>query len=238
MPFVQDANKQLTASVTGMVDSYRLYTNALRGIAIGLLTGIGNGTRSFLSMNRELAHARNTFLDSIETHIWGASVKASVSALDAVSLGRHTETRDKELAVSETLTRGFANDMMTRASEQSMRDVRAVEGYLRKQLVQGRHFVGSQEIEHELEFKFTDRTGRAIKSEDYLHREFNWASRQLFNYLVVHGLIDRGEETGVVSGGSKNGFEFSLADFDKYTSSIFHHNSVALVSPTDNYSVT
>lgn len=238
MPFVQDANKQMTASVAGMVESYRLYTNALRGIAVGLLTGIGNGTKSFMSMNRDLTLARNSFLDTIEAHILSATGRAAVSALDAVSRGRHSDTRDKELAVSETLSRGFARDMLTRASEQSMRDVRAVEGYLRKQLIQGRHFVGSHEIEQELAFEFTDRSGRAIKSDDYLRREFNWAVRQLFNYLVVHGLIDRGEETGVVSGGSKSGMEFSLADYDKHTSSVFHHNSTALVSPTDNYSVT
>lgn len=238
MQFVQDANRHIKANVATMVGAYSLYTSALRGIAIGLLTGIGNGTKSFLAMNRELHAARQSFLDSIEQHVGETVARASLSAIDAVSRGKHTDTRDSEMAVADTLSRGFANDMMARADEQSKRDVRTVENYLRKQLTQGRHFVGSQEIEYELQFAFADRSGREIKSDDYLRREFNWAVRQLFNYLVIHGLIERGEEYGLVSGGSKNGVEFSLAEYDKYLSSVFHHNSTALVSPIDNYSVT
>lgn len=236
MPSASAVNEYLDSAVQHTRDQYRGFTQALRGLCAETLTGLANGTASFLGVTRGLEQLHVATLHTMRQHIEDVVRQAALNAYDSAAEFDSTLNTDKTLAVAESLTAGFAAHLVALLDTQMQRDVRQADNFVRTQLTQGRFFATTEELSVDLAFKHTDRGGRQIDSADYIQREVNWSLRQHHNTVLIYALSTAGHEEARVEGGSKSGQVVRLDDYDKVGPTIFHHNSKATLHP--NYSVS
>lgn len=236
MQFALDVNRELATRVEKIVKRYEVFTHSLRGAVADFLSGLADGTRSFLSVARELDQLKNSCLHAIADAYLQDARAVSVSALELVQAFDAGVAGDEALKVAGSLENGFYDSVLGLISEQMSADIRVAENYIRAQLTQGRFFASTKELRAELEFAHVTRAGRRLDSLDYVRREVNWSLRQLHNHVVIFALSTRGHEQGRVVGGSKDGDVIELDQYDKLSPTYFHHNSKSILSP--NYSVS
>lgn len=236
MPSASAVNEYLTAAVQYTCEQYRGFTQALRGLSADTLTGLSNGTASFLSVNRGFEQLSSTTLRAVRQHVEEVVRQAALNAYDSAAEFDSTLNADQSLAVAESLTGGFVTHLVSLIETQVQSDLRQADTFVRKQLTQGRFFATTEELSTDLSFKHTDRAGRQIDSADYIQREVNWSLRQHHNTVLIYALSTAGHEEARVEGGSKSGQVIRLDDYDKVSPIIFHHNSKAVLHP--NYSVS
>lgn len=237
MPSVSADNLRISQATADLREQYKAFTTGLRGLTGEILTGLSNGTKSFLSMSRELeafsALQTRTMIERSEYALRDAAQSALVASEKATS----AMPNESAYAASDALVAGFIESVSGAIETQAKKDVQAAEMFLRKQLTQGRFFATTKELSMELVFKHRDRSGREIDSDEYAFRELNWSLRQHYNTVLMFACSGNGHDVFVVDGGSKAGTAVSLDDYDKLSGAIFHHNSKALLQPT-NYSVS
>lgn len=237
MPSVSADNLFITDSALEAHNRYKMFLSGLRGLAGEILSGLNNGTKSFLGMSRELNNFADTFADQMRDYSDYTLREAAQRSLTASERATGISVDERAFAASDALVAGFDETLSDVVQKQIRRDVAAVETFLRKSLTMGRFFATTEELNLDLTFKFTDRSGRQLDSDQYVYREINWGLRQHYNTILLVAGSAAGLETFVVDGGSKAGQVVSLDDYDKISGAIFHHNSKALLQPT-NYSVS
>jgi len=229
MQSVSVDNMRVGASVAGTVDLYRNFTIAMRGAAAELLSGISNGTKSLVAMDRDFKRLADDFEHMLAGQVGYSLREGSGNALRACEEQTRSHATDRSLAVADTLVASFTDSVVSTISAQMRADVRTAEDFVRRQLMGGRAFATTDQIATELEFKFKDKSGRQIDSADHVFREVNWSYRANFNTTLLFAASSFGIEEFEVEGGSKSGEVVSLDDYDKKSGSIFHHNSKALL---------
>lgn len=237
MPSVSADNQFITASAQEARFRYDAFLSGLRGLAAEILAGLNNGTKSFLGMSRELSDFAESFRGQMRDFSDYTLREAAQSALTASESATGVRVDERGFATSDALVAGFEETLNDVLGKQIKHDVMATEQFLRRSLTQGRFFATSEELSHDLSFKHTDRSGRQIDSGEYVFRETNWALRQHYNSILLVAGAAAGLESFVIDGGSKAGQMVSLDDYDKISGAVFHHNSKALLQPT-NYSVS
>lgn len=237
MPLVSADNLFITASALEADTRYRAFLSGLRGLTSEILSGLNNGTKSFLGMSRELNDFAENFASQMRDYNDFTLREAAQRALTASERATGVNVDDRGFAASDALVAGFDETLADVVGKQIRRDVTAAETFLRKSLTMGRFFATTEELNLDLAFKHTDRSGRQIDSSQYVLREVNWALRQHYNSILMVAASAAGAETFVVDGGSKAGQVVTLDDYDKISGAVFHHNSKALLQPT-NYSVS
>lgn len=238
MQSVSADNLLITAAASSAREGYAAFLSGLRGVVAEGLSGISNGTKSLMGIERDVKrladHHEERVLEQLKRELLGASL----SALSASERAGGGYTSERSLAVSESLVAGFYNSLSETVGKQMKRDAAKADTFMRRQLIQGRSFATTEELIHDLTFKFVDKSGREIDSDEYAFREANWALRQHFNSVLLYSASELGVEMFVVDGGSKSGTKLTLDDYDKHSGAIFHHNSKALLQPLTNYSVS
>jgi len=237
MPSVSADNLFITQSALEANTRYKAFLSGLRGLAGEILSGLNNGTKSFLGMNRELDRFANNFIDQMRDFNDYTLRGAAQRALTASEQATGVFVAERAMAASDALVAGFDETLFETVARQVKRDVVATETFLRKSLTMGRFFATTEELNLDLTFKYVDRSGRELDSDQYVYREVNWGLRQHYNSILLVAGAAAGLETFVVDGGSKAGQVVTLDDYDKVSGAIFHHNSKALLQPT-NYSVS
>lgn len=238
MQSVSADNLLITAAAASAREGYVAFLSGLRGVVAEGLSGISNGTKSLMGIERDVKRLTEHHEELVLEQLKRELLSASLSALRASERSGAGYVSERSVAVSESLAAGFYNSLSETVSKQMRRDASKADAFMRRQLIQGRAFATTEELIHDLTFKFVDRSGREIDSEEYAFREANWALRQHFNSVLLYSASELGIEMFVVEGGSKSGTKLSLEDYDKYSGSIFHHNSKALLQPLTNYSVS
>lgn len=237
MSSVSADNQLVTRSAREIRELYQDYLSGLRGLSTEILAGLNNGTKSFLGVERELDDHARRFKERIRDALGKALVDAAQAALGASSRASGSDIAERSLAIADTLVAGFMSSVSENIEAQVKHDKLTVDGFMRRQLSQGRFFATSEELNFDLVFKFKDKSGRQIDSDEYVFREANWALRQHYNSILLFSGTAVGLEQFVVDGGSRAGELVDLDSYDKVSGAIFHHNSKALLQPT-NYSVS
>lgn len=237
MPCVSADNQQITLDAQAIREHYKAFLSGMRGLSAEILAGLNNGTKSFIGMSRELKALADHHKHVMTGYVEMSLREAAQSALNASSRAGSADVADRALAVADSLVAGFERSVLEAMEAQMQGDIATAEGFLRKQLTQGRFFATTEELNTDLQFVHTDKSGRQINSDEFVFREANWALRQNYNSILLVGCSTVGLDQFVVDGGSKSGLSISLDDYDKYSGAIFHHNSKALLQPT-HYSVS
>lgn len=237
MPSVSADNLFITNAALESNVRYRAFLSGLRGLTGEILSGLNNGTKSFLGMSRELKDFADDFARQMRELNEYTLREAAQSALTTSERATGVNVDERAYAASDALVAGFAETLADVIDKQIRSDVQAAETFLRRSLTQGRFFATTEELNLDLTFKHNDRSGRQIDSSDYIHREVNWGLRQHYNAILLTAGNAAGIEEFVVDGGSKAGQVVTLDTYDKLSGQLFHHNSKALLQPT-NYSVS
>lgn len=236
MPSASAVNSTIIAAVETVRDQYVGFTQALRGLSADTLTGLSNGTMSFIGVNQGFERLNSAALSALSNSITEVVREVAVNAQGAVEQFDDAVNAAQTLVVADTLSGGFAASLIETIEQQMRADIRHADTFVRTQLTQGRFFATADQISTDLAFKRTDRAGRQLDSADFIQREVNWALRQHHNTVLIYGLSTAGHEQAVIEGGSKAGLVIQLDDYDKHLHAIFHHNSKAILLP--NYSVS
>ena len=233
MPFVSvdNDNQKIAAVVAEIQTAYSGFLSGLRGVVAETLSGVSNGLVSIGSISRDLNLYANVQESILLGRISSALRGASMSALAASEAFTGKFVSDNALLASDALVDGFTITLSDKLDRQMQRDVRTADTFVRKQLMQGRAFVSSDQLTQEVDFKMNDAAGRGIKSDDYITREVNWATRTVYNTMLIYSGSESGVEEFVVSGGSKEGEVLTIEDYEKKAGAIFHHNSKSLLQP-------
>lgn len=237
MPSVSADNQFITEAALSSRTRYRNFLTGLRGLSGEILSGLNNGTKSFLGMSRELKDFADNFAQQMRESGEYVLREAAQNALTASERATRVSVDERGFATADALVAGFIETLTTTIEAQIRQDVQSAEMFLRKSLTQGRFFATTEELNVDLVFKHADRSGRQIDSDEYVFREVNWGLRQHYNTILLIAGSAAGAEAFVVDGGSKAGQVVTLDDYDKLSGQLFHHNSKALLQLT-NYSVS
>jgi hypothetical protein len=231
MSHVSRDNADLTASVARLRTGYAQFETALRGAVVELLSGLGNGTVTMMSMNQVVESIGQSYLSTSRMNILDDLGQVAESALETSKALTDASISPKALSVADALHRGFAAELENVIERAVARDVKTALEFVRQQLIAGRFVATSEQLTHDLTFNITGKM--AIPTVEYVGREVNWAFRQQYNTIMVHVMLARDIEQARIDGGSKDGEEINLMQYDQVQGKYFHHNSKSLLQPLD-----
>ncbi len=233
MSSVSPDNQGLTRRVADLRARYAIFQTTLRGGVGEVLSALGNGLQNMMTMNTVIEKIGQAAIDGLYQSILEDLSKLSEGSLKTSKAESDASIREKALAVSDALHKGFAAELLSDIERAVMRDVRSAQEFVRIQLASGRFVATTDELQHDLLFKISDRAGKQLDTADFVYREVNWAYRAQYNTIQVHVLLARGIEEAVVDGGSKSGTAVDLMKYDEIQPTFFHHNSKSLLQPID-----
>jgi hypothetical protein len=233
MSSVSADNVALTGAVASLEASYRRFQDSLRGQVAVVLVGLANGTHSMMSMNQALESVAQDYLNSSRIQTLVDLGEVSHNAFITTKAGSELDLvlSQKALSVADALHKGFAAEIESSIERAVARDVRTSLDFIRTQVSQGRFVATNEELVHDLKFQITGKM--TLDTAEFVKREVNWAYRQQYNTLVVHTLLARGIEVALIDGGSSDGLELNLMNYDQTQAKYFHHNTKALLQPLD-----
>jgi hypothetical protein len=233
MSSVSQDNQALTQRVAHVVALYSGFQKSLVGQVVEVLAGMGSGVFTLLTMNNKLEQMGRTASEQLRLAISMDLDELSERALATSKAEPDASISSTAVAVSQTLSRGFEAELMGVVSRLTARDVRTATEFVRIQMSQGRFTASSAQLFEDIQFTTPDKAGRQIKTDDYMSREVNWAYRQHYNTIMVHVMLAGDAEKARVDGGSGDGTEIDLMQYDQVQAKYFHHNSKSLLQPLD-----
>lgn len=231
MSHVSRDNADLSGRVARLRAGYAQFETTLRGAVVEVLSGLGSGVYTMMTMNQAIETIGQNYIDAARAEVLEDLGKLSESALEASWALSDELIASKALSVAEGLHRGFAAEIQSVIERAVARDVRTALDFIRQQLIAGRFVATSDQLTHDLAFNFTGKM--TIPTVEYVGREVNWAYRQQYNTIMVHVLLAREFDQAVVDGGSKDGDVIDLMQYDQVQGKYFHHNSKSLLQPLD-----
>lgn len=231
MSLVSADNTELTKKVAGLVATYVQFQSSLRGIVAEVMSGLGSGVHTLMTMNQMIERAGIDYTAGLHGRIREDLGEVSESALETSKALESELTGQKALSVADALARGFASEIESTIKRAAARDVKTAVEFIRQQLLAGRFVATSDQLTHDLVFNFVGKM--TIQTSSYVDRELNWAFRQHYNSIMVHSLLGQGIETAKIDGGSKAGETLNLMQYDQIQMKYFHHQSKSLLQPID-----
>lgn len=231
MSLVSLDNVEVTGRVGLIRDSYAQFETTLRGAVVELLAGLGSGVHTLVTLNQTLDRIGQSYITASRQEVLEDLGKIAEIALETSGVLSNSATTPKALSTADALHRGFAAELESVVSRAVAKDVKTALEFVRQQVMVGRFSASTDQLVHDLAFTFTGK--QTITTLDYVGREINWAYRQHYNTLMVHSLLELGIEEAVITGGSKEGEEVDLMEYDKVQGKYFHHNSKSLLKPLD-----
>lgn len=233
MSSVSQDNLALTQRVAHIGALYSGFQKSLVGQVIETLAGVGSGVYTLMTMNNKLEQLGRITSEQLRLAISMDLDELSERALATSKAEPDASISSTAVAVSQTLSRGFEAELMGVVNRLTARDVRTAVEFVRVQVTQGRFNASFAQLAEDIRFTTPDKAGRQIQTTDYMSREVNWAYRQHYNTIMVHVLLSGDSEKARVDGGSGDGEEIDLMNFDEVQAKYFHHNSKSLLQPLD-----
>jgi hypothetical protein len=231
MSLVSPDNSDITNRVARVTAGYTQFQNTLRGSIAVILTGLGNGTYTMVSMNQAVETIGQDYLNAVRLQTLEDLGKIAENALKTSKADSATDVSSKALTTAETLHRGFAADVESSIELAVSRDLKTSLEFIRTQLIAGRFVATTAQLTHDV--KFEVRGKMTLASEEYVRRQINFNYRSLYNSLLQFVLITRNIDEAVIDGGSHDGEKVDLMELNLDQSKIFHHNSKSLLQPLD-----
>lgn len=231
MSFVSPDNQRLSDQVARIRAGYSNFQTALRGSAAVILTGLGNGTHTLVSMNQQVDLIAQDYLDAARMQVLEDLGEVSASSLKTSKSESAPDISLRALSIADALHKGFAAEVEHSIERAVAKDVKTTLEFVRTQVMQGRFVATSDQLVHDLKFTVTGKM--TLDSDEFVRREVNWAYRQQYNTIMVHVLLAREVDEARVDGGSSDGQTLDLMVYDQMQPKIFHHNSKSLLQPLD-----